>query len=62
MLHACVNGPKPCRGPVVSLSHASKSYRVNRHLAKKTKVAASPKILPLELLREMFSAKYGVNW
>ena len=25
-------------------------------------VAASPKILQLELLREMFSAKYGLRW
>ena len=27
-----MNGPKSCRRPVVSLSHASKSYRVNRPL------------------------------
>ena len=32
-------------------------------LAKKATVAASPKILELELWREMYSAKYGlVNW
>ena len=35
---------------------------VNRaSLAKKTTVAASPKILQLELWREEFSAKYGLN-
>ena len=27
---ARVNGPKSCRRPVISLSHASKSHRVNR--------------------------------
>ena len=27
-----VNGPKSCRRPVVSLSHATKSYRVNQPL------------------------------
>ena len=31
-------------------------------LAKKATVAASPKILQLQLLREMFSAKYGLRW
>ena len=30
-------------------------------LAKKATVAASPKILQLELWREMFSAKYGLS-
>ena len=30
-------------------------------LAKKATVATSPKILQLELLREVFSAKYGLN-
>ena len=34
MLCACarvnLNGPKSCRRPAVSLSHATKSYRINR--------------------------------
>ena len=35
------NNCKSCRGPVVSLSHATKSYRVNRPLDCKTAVFES---------------------
>ena len=38
-----------------------KSEKTGFRLAKKAKVAASPKILQLELWREMFSTKYGLN-
>ena len=39
--------------------HLSLSKSVSS--AKKATVAESPKILQLELLREMFPAKYGLN-
>ena len=47
---------------VLEITCPEEQIWVNRaSLAKKTTVAGGPKILQLELWREMFSAKYGLN-
>ena len=46
---------------VLEITCPEEHLNLSKSGAKKTTMAASPKILQLALWREMFSAKYGLN-